>query len=81
MHPDTRDDDIDLEYMVDNVWIVGSPDEVAERLAGLYDDVGGFGTLVVWSHEWEPRDRWVRSVSLLAEKVVPALSGLRPAAP
>ncbi len=81
VHPDTRDEDIDLEYMVDNVWIVGSPDEVADRLAGLYDDVGGFGTLVVWSHEWEPRDRWVRSMSLLAEKVVPALSGLTPAAP
>ena len=36
------DDDVTLEYMMDNLWIVGSPDTVEEKLRGLYDTVGGF---------------------------------------
>ena len=54
--PDTRDEDIDLEYMVDNIWIVGTPEEVADKIRKLHDDIGGFGTLLAYSHEWEPRD-------------------------
>ena len=27
-------------------------------------------------HEWQPRERWVRSMTLLAEEVMPRLSDL-----
>ena len=75
--PSLEDEDIDLQYMLDNIWIVGSPDEVAERLRKLHDDIGGFGVLLAYSHEWEPRDKWVRSMTLLAEEVMPALADLK----
>lgn len=71
--PNMPDKDVTVEYLLDNIWIVGDPDTVAEKLQKLSGDVGGFGTLLVIGHEWEPRDAWVRSMSLLANEVVPRL--------
>ncbi len=72
--PTMPDPEVTLEYLCDNIWIVGSPDTVARKLATLSDDVSGFGTLLVIAHEWTPRGAWERSMRLLAEEVVPRLS-------
>ncbi len=74
--PDMPDSEVDAEYLLDNVWIVGSPEDVADQLRQLYQDVGGFGVLLAMGHEWQPRDRWVNSMSLLAKEVIPSLSDL-----
>lgn len=74
--PGMSNDDIDLEHMVDNNWIVGTPDEVAEKIRAFHDDIGGFGMLLAYSHEWEPREPWVKSMTLLAEEVMPRLADL-----
>jgi len=55
----------------ENIWIVGDPDEVTEKLNTLRHDVGGFGTLLVIAHEWQPREAWVHSMTLLMEEVLP----------
>ena len=68
------DDDVTPEYLVDNLWIVGDADEVAAKLQKLYDDVGGFGTLLVIGHEWLPGDDWHRSMQRLANDVLPRLN-------
>ena len=70
------DSDVNIEYLVDNIWIVGSPDEVAGKLRRLYEDVGGFGVLLAMGHEWHPRDKWERSMTLLAQEVMPRLADL-----
>ena len=70
------DSDVTLEYLLDNIWIVGSPDEVAGKLRRLYQDVGGFGVLLAMGHEWQPRDKWERSMTLLAQEVMPQLADL-----
>ena len=70
------DSDVNIEYLVDNIWIVGSPDEVAGKLRRLYEDVGGFGVLLAMGHEWQPRDKWERSMALLAQEVMPRLADL-----
>ncbi len=75
-HDDMPDADVTAEYMAENVWIVGSPDEVEARLRKLYADVGGFGVLLVMAHEWEPRDKWLHSIELLARDVMPRLADL-----
>ena len=72
--PDMPDRDVTLDYLCDNIWIVGSPDTVARKLTKLSDDVGGFGTLLVIAHEWSPRGAWERSMRLLAEDVIPRLN-------
>lgn len=63
-----------LDYVLDNVWIVGDPDEVAGRLRALYDEVGGFGTLLMIAHDWDDPARWQRSMELLATEVLPRLA-------
>ena len=71
--PEMPDADVTVEYLLDHVWIVGDPDTVAGKLAKLREDVGGFGMLLVIGHEWEPREAWVRSMTLLRERVLPRL--------
>ena len=74
--PNMADSEITLEYLVDNIWIVGSPDDVTAKIRALYDEVGGFGVLLAMGHEWNPKDRWENSMELLANEVLPQLSDL-----
>jgi alkanesulfonate monooxygenase SsuD/methylene tetrahydromethanopterin reductase-like flavin-dependent oxidoreductase (luciferase family) len=67
------DEAVTPEYLVDNLWIVGDVDEVTAKLQRLYDDLGGFGTLLVIGHEWAPGPGWARSMELLARGVLPRL--------
>lgn len=75
--PDMATEDITPEYMLENVWIVGDPDECAARLRKLHEDVGGFGTLLALCHDWgDLTPKWHRSLELLSKQVMPALSDL-----
>lgn len=67
------DSEVTIDYMIDNLWIVGSPQDVVRQIEELYDKVGGFGVLLVMGHEWDPKDKWIRSMELLAKEVVPKL--------
>ena len=40
-------EDVTLEYLADNVWLVGSPDSVVRKLRDVYATAGGFGTVLV----------------------------------
>lgn len=64
------------EYALDNLWIVGDPDEVALKIRRLHEELGGFGTLLAMGHEWEPSENWTHSMTLLAEEVMPLLADL-----
>ena len=70
------DSDVTIDYLADNIWIVGSPDEVAAKLRAIHEEVGGFGVLLAMGHEWKPRDKWLRSMTLLKNEVMPKLADL-----
>jgi alkanesulfonate monooxygenase SsuD/methylene tetrahydromethanopterin reductase-like flavin-dependent oxidoreductase (luciferase family) len=72
--PSMTDDDITLEYLLDNVWIVGDPEECARKLHVLSEAVGGFGVLLALAHDWPDRSIWDRSMTLLATEVMPRLA-------
>jgi alkanesulfonate monooxygenase SsuD/methylene tetrahydromethanopterin reductase-like flavin-dependent oxidoreductase (luciferase family) len=72
--PDMPDSDVTVEYLANNVWIVGSPETVTEKLDKLRDEQGKFGTLLVVAHDWADRPRAINSLKLLANKVRPALA-------
>lgn len=74
--PEMPDSDVTLEYMAENIWVVGDPDEVAAKLRRLHGDVGGFGVLLMMIHEWRDQPSWRRSVDLLTNEVMPQLADL-----
>ena len=76
LDPDMPDEAVDVDYMMENVWIVGDPAECEDKIRALHETVGGFGTLLsvtadsddpAWDHE---------SLRLLAEKVGPRIEDL-----
>jgi alkanesulfonate monooxygenase SsuD/methylene tetrahydromethanopterin reductase-like flavin-dependent oxidoreductase (luciferase family) len=76
LDPSMPDEGVDVDFLMENVWIVGDPQEVADKIRALYEVTGGFGTLLSitadsddagWDHE---------SLRLLAEEVRPRIEDL-----
>ena len=74
--PSMPDEAVDLDYLMENLWIIGDAEECAEKIHALHATVGGFGTLLCttvdsdnpsWDHE---------SLRLLAEEVRPRIADL-----
>ncbi|WP_285021430.1 LLM class flavin-dependent oxidoreductase [Novosphingobium sp. fls2-241-R2A-195] len=64
--------DADLEFLVDKVFVVGSPDTVVDKLNVLFEQCGGWGTLQVESHDYyDNPEPWFHSLNLLAKEVAP----------
>ena len=73
--PDQPDSECNLDYFLSEVLIVGDPDDVSQQLRQLRSQVGGFGTLVLVAHDWDDRKRWLRSLGLFVNEVMPSLVG------
>ena len=71
--PEMPDDAVDVDYLLENVWIVGDPPTVADKLRRLQVDIGGFGTLIQLAYDWEGGDAGARSMELLKNEVMPRL--------
>jgi alkanesulfonate monooxygenase SsuD/methylene tetrahydromethanopterin reductase-like flavin-dependent oxidoreductase (luciferase family) len=69
--PDMPDSDVTVDYLIDNVFVVGSVAEVTQKLADLNGELGGFGTLLAMGHEWDPYEAWLESMSMLIKDVLP----------
>jgi alkanesulfonate monooxygenase SsuD/methylene tetrahydromethanopterin reductase-like flavin-dependent oxidoreductase (luciferase family) len=70
--PAMPDEAVDLEYLADNLWFVGSPETVAGRIMDLQAQTGGFGYLTIVSYDaTDEREAWDRSLQLLMTDVLP----------
>ena len=70
--PSIPDEAVDLEYLADNLWLVGSPETVAGRIMDLQAQTGGFGYLTIVSYDaTDERESWDRSLQLLMDQVLP----------
>lgn len=78
--PEMSDEDATVEYMLKNLCIIGDRKSCAEQLEALWEQTGGFGTLLMIKHDFDDLDRWQRSTRVLAEDIVPALPVLGTAA-
>jgi len=68
-------DKADLEFLVDKVFVVGSPDTVVEKLNALFHACGGWGTLQVEAHDYsDDPSPWFYSLELIAKEVAPRVS-------
>jgi len=76
LEPSMPDDAVTVDYLMENLWIVGDPSECADKIQQIYEESGGFGALLTittdsddagWDHE---------SLRLLMEKVAPRVAHL-----
>ena len=74
--PSMPDEAIDIDFMMDNIWIVGDPQECADKIRELHHDVGGFGTLLLITHDPDDISMEHRSLKLLMEEVGPRVKDL-----
>jgi alkanesulfonate monooxygenase SsuD/methylene tetrahydromethanopterin reductase-like flavin-dependent oxidoreductase (luciferase family) len=72
--PDMRDEDVTLDYVIDNVVIRGTVNEVVDRILAMHEMIGDFGTLLYCGKDWTDRALGRRSMELMAEKVMPAVN-------
>lgn len=64
--------DIDLEFLTDHVFVVGSPDTIVDKLSHLFEQTGGWGTLQVEAHDYyDDPSAWFTSLELLSKEVAP----------
>ena len=76
LEPSMPDEAVTVDYLMENLWIVGDPSECADKIQQIYEESGGFGALLTittdsddagWDHE---------SLRLLTEKVAPRVAHL-----
>ena len=67
------DAEVDADYLIDEIALVGDADTVTEKLRALYDETGGFGTVLQIAHDWDDPAKMRRSMERLTRDVVPRL--------
>jgi alkanesulfonate monooxygenase SsuD/methylene tetrahydromethanopterin reductase-like flavin-dependent oxidoreductase (luciferase family) len=77
--PSVPDSDVTPEYCAQHNWLIGSPATVSDKLNRLYEEVGGFGTLLVFCFDYSENPKaWHHSMELLAKEVMPRFTGMVP---
>lgn len=71
------DSSVTVDSVLSDLVIWGTPDKVADELAAFQDEVGDFGTLLYAGHDWADKQLAIRSLELMAEKVMPAVNAGR----
>jgi limonene 1,2-monooxygenase len=56
-------------------WIIGTPDDAIAEITRMQTELGGFGGLMLTTHEWVGTDKMRRSYELFARYVVPHFRG------
>lgn len=75
--PGMEPSDVDIDTVAEKVWIVGSPDTVAEKLADVYEKTGGWGTTLLYNHDYiDDPEPWNQSLELLVKEVGPKIAHL-----
>lgn len=75
MLPGVDVSEVDIDTLAEKVWIVGSPETVAEKLAAVQERTGGWGTTLVYDHDYaDDPSPWRQSLELLTKEVAPKLA-------
>jgi alkanesulfonate monooxygenase SsuD/methylene tetrahydromethanopterin reductase-like flavin-dependent oxidoreductase (luciferase family) len=81
IEPGMTVEDLTLDWMVDNFFIVGSPDTVVEKIAEFNDELGGFGAILSFTFDYSADpEPYRRNFELLGREVAPRIATLGPRA-
>jgi alkanesulfonate monooxygenase SsuD/methylene tetrahydromethanopterin reductase-like flavin-dependent oxidoreductase (luciferase family) len=79
---DVPDSEVTVDYCARHNWLVGSPSTVAEKIERIYDEAGGFGSILVFGFDYaDSPEAWRTSLGLLANEVAPKVAHLKPKPP
>jgi alkanesulfonate monooxygenase SsuD/methylene tetrahydromethanopterin reductase-like flavin-dependent oxidoreductase (luciferase family) len=74
--PSLSDEALTDEYLVSQLLIAGTVNEVVEKLLAFRERIGPFGTLLYCGHDWADAPAMRRSMQLMAEEVLPRLNSV-----
>lgn len=80
-HRDQPDQEITLDYILDRLCICGTVNSVVDQILSLREQVGDFGELVYASMDWVNPKLAKRSMTLMAEQVMPRVNAAIGATP
>jgi alkanesulfonate monooxygenase SsuD/methylene tetrahydromethanopterin reductase-like flavin-dependent oxidoreductase (luciferase family) len=72
--PSVPDEALTDEYLVSQLLIAGTVNEVADKLLAFRERIGAFGTLLYCGHDWADAAAMRRSMELIAEQVMPRVN-------
>jgi alkanesulfonate monooxygenase SsuD/methylene tetrahydromethanopterin reductase-like flavin-dependent oxidoreductase (luciferase family) len=72
--PAVPDEAITDEYLVSQLLIAGTVNEVVDELLAFREQIGAFGTLLYVGHDWVDPAAMRRSMELMAEEVLPRVN-------
>ncbi|MGH2937297.1 MAG: LLM class flavin-dependent oxidoreductase [Solirubrobacterales bacterium] len=72
-------EELTVDWLADNFWLIGSPDTVVEKIEHLNEQLGGVGAVVipVFDYSDDPKP-FQRSFELLGQEVIPRIAALGP---
>ena len=72
--PSLPDEALSDGYLVSELLIAGTVNEVVDRLLAFHEQLGGFGTLLYCGHDWADARAMRGSMQLMAEEVLPRVN-------
>ena len=76
LDPGLPDDAVTVDYLMEHLWIVGDPTECADKIHQLYEESGGFGSLLTITTDSDDPTWDQESLRLLIDDVGPRVSHL-----
>ena len=81
LDPGMTIDELTIEWMVDNFFLIGSPDTVVDKIARFNDALGGVGALLSFTFDFsEDPEPYRRHLELLGREVAPQIASVGPRA-
>jgi len=72
-----RDEAIELTGFADGATaVIGTPDDLIQRLRDLQELTGGFGVAIGFVHDWANRENTKKSWDMVARYVLPEMNGM-----
>jgi alkanesulfonate monooxygenase SsuD/methylene tetrahydromethanopterin reductase-like flavin-dependent oxidoreductase (luciferase family) len=72
--PAVSDEAVTDDYLIDQMLIAGTVNQVVDKLLAFREFIGPFGTLLYVGHDWSDARAMRRSMELMAEEVLPRVN-------
>ena len=73
MPPSAKSTDDFVDVLIENGYaVIGTPDQAVKQIIRLSEASGGFGTFLLWAHDWATREATLRSFELFQRYVTPS---------